>query len=103
VILGVRINSDYTRSLWSLFCGFGQEQKLGARMYFLRPGAGGAGARAGGGHLLYFAGEDKYSQKIRLANKKMLQNTGPVTANIGWYLVSILHDRQSCSFNITWN
>jgi len=29
---------------------------------------------------------------------------GSVTANIGWYdLVSILHDRQSCSFDITWN
>ena len=26
-----------------------------------------------------------------------------VTANIGWYVVSILHDRQSCSFDITWN
>ena len=28
---------------------------------------------------------------------------GSVTANIGWYVVSILDDRQSCSFDITWN
>jgi len=27
---------------------------------------------------------------------------GPVTANIGWYIVSILHDWPSCNIDITW-
>ena len=27
---------------------------------------------------------------------------GSVTANIGWYIVLILHDWSSCSFDITW-
>ena len=27
---------------------------------------------------------------------------GSVTANIGWYVVSILHDQPSCNINITW-
>jgi hypothetical protein len=25
-----------------------------------------------------------------------------VTANIGWYVVSILHDQPSCNIDITW-
>jgi len=27
---------------------------------------------------------------------------GSVTANIGWYVVSILHDQPSCNVDITW-
>ena len=27
---------------------------------------------------------------------------GSVTANIGWYVVSILHDQPSCNIDITW-
>ncbi len=27
---------------------------------------------------------------------------GSVTANIGWYVVSILHHQPSCNINITW-
>jgi hypothetical protein len=27
---------------------------------------------------------------------------GAVTANIGWYVISILHDRPPCNIDITW-
>jgi len=27
---------------------------------------------------------------------------GSVTANIGWYVISILHDQSSCNIDITW-
>jgi hypothetical protein len=27
---------------------------------------------------------------------------GSVTANIGWYVISILHDRPPCNIDITW-
>ena len=27
---------------------------------------------------------------------------GSVTANIGWYVVPILHDQPSCNIDITW-
>jgi len=31
-----------------------------------------------------------------------LSDGGSVTANIGWYGVSILHDQPSCNIDITW-
>ena len=47
-----------------------------------------------------------YSESLSMVNSaKMIppKNAGRfVTANIGWYVVSILHDRLSCSFDITW-
>ena len=37
-----------------------------------------------------------------MPTRKEIGIWGSVTANIGWYVVSILHDQPSCNINITW-
>ena len=43
-----------------------------------------------------------YDSKHQSHNNDYDDEVGSVTANIGWYVGSILHDWPSCSFDITW-
>jgi len=49
----------------------------------------------------------KFVRKVTLSCGKAkfthtLESVRSVTANIGWYVVSIIHDQPSCNVDITW-
>jgi hypothetical protein len=60
---------------------------------------------AGAVALPYFGGnfsEVDNANGVRTSEKTLVRVDLYITANIGRYVVSILHDRPLCSFDITW-